>query len=76
LADLSIKIGHTIFKNPIFVASGTFGYGTENPELVDVSNIGAIVTKSITLNPRDHPNIPMNIFHGSYVSLFVHFVFQ
>jgi dihydroorotate dehydrogenase (NAD+) catalytic subunit len=35
------------------VASGTFGYGTENPELVDVSNIGAIVTKSITLNPRE-----------------------
>jgi len=53
LADLSIKIGHTTFKNPIFVASGTFGYGTENTELVDVSNIGAIVTKSITLNPRE-----------------------
>ena len=53
MADLSIKIGNTTFKNPIFVASGTFGYGTENPELVDVSNIGAIVTKSITLNPRE-----------------------
>lgn len=53
MADLSIKIGHTTFKNPIFVASGTFGYGTENPKLVDVSNIGAIVTKSITLNPRE-----------------------
>lgn len=53
MADLSIKIGHITFKNPIFVASGTFGYGTENPELVDVSNIGAIVTKSITLNPRE-----------------------
>ena len=35
------------------MASGTFGYGTENPELVDVSNIGAIVTKYITLNPRE-----------------------
>ena len=53
MADLSINIGHTTFKNPIFVASGTFGYGTENTELVDVSNIGAIVTKSITLNPRE-----------------------
>ena len=53
MADLSIKIGHTTFKNPIFVASGTFGYGTENPELVDVSSLGAIVTKSITLNPRE-----------------------
>ena len=53
MADLSIKIGHTTFKNPIFVASGTFGYGTENTELVDVSSLGAIVTKSITLNPRE-----------------------
>ena len=53
MADLSINIGHTTFKNPIFVASGTFGYGTENPELVDVSSLGAIVTKSITLNPRE-----------------------
>ncbi|HJL75338.1 MAG TPA: dihydroorotate dehydrogenase, partial [Candidatus Marinimicrobia bacterium] len=53
MADLSITIGKTTFKNPIFVASGTFGYGTENPELVDVSTLGAIVTKSITLNPRE-----------------------
>lgn len=53
MADLSVTIGKTTFNNPIFVASGTFGYGTENPELVDVSNLGAIVTKSITLNPRE-----------------------
>tara|TARA_B100001964_G_scaffold2890_1_gene3273 strand:- start:151 stop:1056 length:906 start_codon:yes stop_codon:yes gene_type:complete len=48
-----VNIGSTKFKNPIFVASGTFGYGTENPELVDISKLGAIVTKSITLNPRE-----------------------
>jgi len=53
LANLSVNIGSTTFKNPIFVASGTFGYGTENPELVDISKLGAIVTKSITLNPRE-----------------------
>lgn len=53
MADLAVRIGNTIFKNPIFVASGTFGYGTENPELVDVSKLGAIVTKSITLHPRE-----------------------
>jgi len=53
LANLSVNIGSTKFKNPIFVASGTFGYGTENPELVDISKLGAIVTKSITLNPRE-----------------------
>ncbi len=53
MADLSIQIGHIRFNNPVFVASGTFGYGTENKELVDVSKLGAIVTKSITLNPRE-----------------------
>ena len=35
------------------MASGTFGYGTEAPELVDVNRIGAIVTKSITRQPRE-----------------------
>ena len=53
LTDLSVKISNVIFKNPIFVASGTFGYGTENPKLVDISKLGAMVTKSITLNPRE-----------------------
>jgi len=37
----------------MFTASGTFGYGHELPESVDVSNIGAVVTKSITLEPRE-----------------------
>ncbi len=41
------------FANPVFVASGTFGYGTENPELTDSSKLGAVVTKSITRNPRE-----------------------
>jgi len=53
LANLKIQIGKVQFKNPIFVASGTFGYGTENPDLVDVSKLGAIFTKSITLYPRE-----------------------
>ncbi len=53
MADLSIQIGSVRFNNPVFTASGTFGYGTENKELVDISQLGAIVTKSITLNPRE-----------------------
>ena len=53
LANLTIHIGNTSFKNPIWVASGTFGYGTEAPELVDVNQLGAIVTKSITRQPRE-----------------------
>lgn len=51
--DTSVTLGGTEFSNPVFVASGTFGYGIETPELVDVNGLGAVVTKSITLLPRE-----------------------
>ena len=51
--DTKIKIGQVEFKNPVFVASGTFGYGTETPDLIDVKKLGALITKSITLHPRE-----------------------
>jgi len=41
------------FKNRVFVASGTFGYGDEVRELVDVNRLGGIFTKSLSLKPRD-----------------------
>lgn len=53
LAELSIEIGNESFDNPIWVASGTFGYGIEVSEMVDVNRLGAIVTKSITRQPRE-----------------------
>jgi dihydroorotate dehydrogenase (NAD+) catalytic subunit len=53
LTDTAIKIGKIVFTNPVFTASGTFGYGLENSELVNINTLGAIVTKSITLNPRE-----------------------
>ena len=53
LTDLKVSIGNITFNNPIWVASGTFGYGTEAPELIDVNKLGAIVTKSITRQPRE-----------------------
>ena len=52
MTDLTCKIGSIEFKNPIFTASGTFGYGNYLPEFVDVSKLGAVVTKSITYEPR------------------------
>jgi len=52
LIDLTIKLGKITFHNPVFAASGTFGYGLDNPSLVDVNNLGAVVTKSVTLHPR------------------------
>ncbi len=53
MVDLSVKLGKVCFKNPVFVASGTFGYGTDVEDLVDIGKLGAIVTKSITLYPRE-----------------------
>ena len=53
MPDLKVKIGSVDFENPIFVASGTYGYGTEVSELADITGLGAIVTKSITRYPRE-----------------------
>ncbi|MFH1846096.1 MAG: dihydroorotate dehydrogenase [Candidatus Omnitrophota bacterium] len=50
--NLRIKIADVIFKNPIWVASGTFGYAEEFQDFVELEQIGAIITKTITLNAR------------------------
>ena len=50
--DLSVKIAGVKFKNPVIAASGTFGYGTEYEGIIDVSRLGGICTKGLTLNPR------------------------
>ena len=52
MIDLSLKIKNTLFKNPLLTASGTFGYGNECKDFFNVSDLGAIVTKSISLLPR------------------------
>lgn len=50
--DLSVQIAGVKFRNPILTASGTFGYGEEFDEYIDLSKLGGIVTKSVTENPR------------------------
>ena len=50
---LSSKIKNYEFKNPILVASGTYGYGDEVKDIVNVDALGGIVTKSVTLLPRE-----------------------
>lgn len=50
--DLSVSIGNLKFKNPILLASGTVGYGNEIAQLTDLSKLGGIVTKSLSLKPR------------------------
>lgn len=52
MVQLNTKIGSLELKNPVMTASGTFGYGTEYADFMDVSRLGAIIVKGITLNPR------------------------
>jgi dihydroorotate dehydrogenase (NAD+) catalytic subunit len=51
--DLSLKIGSLSLKNPVMVSSGTFGCGRQYEELVDLKELGAIVTKTITLKKKE-----------------------
>ncbi|HON12763.1 MAG TPA: dihydroorotate dehydrogenase [Treponema sp.] len=51
--DLSVQIAGITFKNPVIAASGTFGYGQEYAGLMDVSCLGGICTKGLTLHPRE-----------------------
>ena len=46
-------INNVKFKSPILVASGTYGYGHEVNDIAKVDQLGGIVTKSVTLNPRE-----------------------
>ena len=50
---LSVKLKNILFKNPILTASGTFGYGNEIGEFIDIEKLGGVVTKSVTLHPRE-----------------------
>ncbi|MFQ5867139.1 MAG: dihydroorotate dehydrogenase [bacterium] len=50
--NLTIDLAGISLRNPVMVASGTFGYGEEYAELIDLNRLGAIVTKTITLKPR------------------------
>jgi len=49
--NLSVKIGKLKLQNPVMVASGTFGYGVEYAQLLDLNQLGAVVVKGIRLHP-------------------------
>lgn len=65
MIDLSVNIGKWKFANPIMVASGTFGYGQEMAEWVDLNDFGAIITKSITMKERQGNSPPRIAETGS-----------
>lgn len=59
--NFGVKIGKLVLSNPIVCASGTFGFGEELRGIVDFKNMGAVITKTITLFPRAG-NSPPRIF--------------
>ena len=52
MGKLSVNLNGLELKNPIMTASGTYGYASEYNDFIDVSKLGAVVTKAISLNPR------------------------
>lgn len=56
MADLRVKFGDIEFKNPIIMASGTFGFGKEYNEYYDVNELGGISSKGLTLNAKPGNN--------------------
>ena len=59
--DLSVDVGGIRMKNPVAVASGTFGYGKEYADLVDVSKLGAITVKGIRLQAWPGNPLPRHV---------------
>ncbi len=53
MAELKIKIGNLEFKNPVLTASGTFGYGIEFEDFIDIGKLGGIIVKGTTFEKRE-----------------------
>ncbi|MEE1298453.1 MAG: dihydroorotate dehydrogenase [Muribaculaceae bacterium] len=53
MVDLSVNIGNLKLKNPVLTASGTFGYGEEYADFVDLNRLGGFIVKGTTLNHRE-----------------------
>ena len=58
MAALNVKIKDLCLKNPVMTASGTFGYGLEFADFIPLEEIGGIIVKGTTLNPRQGNDYP------------------
>ena len=58
MVELNCKIGELSLQNPVLTASGTFGYGTEYADIVDLNRLGGIIVKGTTLNAREGNDYP------------------
>lgn len=56
MVNLNVKIKNLNFKNPVIMASGTFGFGKEYNEIYDIEKLGGISSKGLTLNQKDGNN--------------------
>ncbi|MFW6261940.1 MAG: dihydroorotate dehydrogenase, partial [Spirochaetota bacterium] len=56
--DLSVRIGPATVGNPVGVASGTYGYGSEYEQHLDLAGIGTLYTKAVTRAPRPGNDVP------------------
>ena len=52
MTDLSVRIGALQLANPVLTASGTFGYGSEFADFIDMNRLGGIITKTVTIEAR------------------------
>ena len=58
MAKLNVNIGALSLKNPVMTASGTFGYGIEFEDFIDLGGLGGIIVKGTTLKPRQGNDYP------------------
>ena len=58
MAKLDVNIGALQLKNPVMTASGTFGYGLEFADFIDLSGLGGIIVKGTTMKPREGNDYP------------------
>ena len=58
MAQLNVNIGNLALKNPVMTASGTFGYGLEFADFIDLNRLGGFIVKGTTLHPREGNDYP------------------
>ena len=58
MAELGVKIGNLHLNNPVLTASGTFGYGEEFADFIDLNALGGFIVKGTTLEPRQGNDYP------------------
>ncbi len=58
MASLNVNIGNLALKNPVLTASGTFGYGEEFSDFINLNNLGGFIVKGTTLEPRQGNDYP------------------